>query len=342
MKVSCFQSKRAPNATGSVASTRERFSCPWSSRQFSTKAATSQQQRNVVFRATTERTTAASEVNETNPTGTVISKAQTNQHTNKTANNCRITTHILLYLLIFLLSEIGLDTTADCQNLSVVEVEIVYDGPFCHHYGGRVAAEQRIADIVRQASTYYEVAGLCTTLNLVKVSLNGRCKPPPFWRPVGKETSDRMLDKFKTKENSKYLRILKRQHVTHLFTGKLNDNDPIVGTAWANEFASQNAYGVERMLVFDRMFGLESLEKFDILQAQARLFAHELAHNAGVVDHDEDDGTGTIMQPRITNSELYSPIGFSERSKKQMRKYLSMQMLEKIHGSDTAFERLSS
>lgn len=204
----------------------------------------------------------------------------------------------------------------------MIDLAIVYDGPFCRHYGGQAAAEQRVRDIVNAASRPYEVSGLCATLRLVDVS--GECQKMDG---SGNETVEDILLQFAWEQHSSRKKKRADRHSTHMFTGKRNPAGDSIGLAYAKSFGTEFGiaigYGMERMLVNDS------------LDRQAELLAHELGHCSGDDAHDDPFEIGTIMKAAIS---WFPGVRFSERSKKLISSYLAAQGLQMI-SSDAEYRQ---
>ena len=196
---------------------------------------------------------------------------------------------------------------AACSSLQVIEIAIVHDSSFCAKYGGSAsAAQSRVEAIVALASQrYYEVPGLCKTLQIS--SIDGYCNlSTDIYRNV--INNENLLSIFQNHWNENEQD--RRRDTAHLFSGTDYSAGNGIGKAFVGAACNlESAYGINWIT-----FSMD-------LSQQANLFAHELGHNAGANHFGSGRNTGNVMNT-VVNSY---PNGFSSTSIASINTYLGGQ-----------------
>jgi hypothetical protein len=163
-----------------------------------------------------------------------------------------------------------------CSSLQVIDIAIAYDSSFCAKAGGSGNANNAVQQIVARASTLYQ-NNFCGKIQISH--MEGFCDPntDPYAAGVRLNQSgcgnSGLLQFFSGYWSTNRGSV--RRDTAHLFSGtglECSNDGCVIGCAnVANLCSSSSSYGVDYIA-----FSSDG-------QMQANLFAHELAHNAGML-----------------------------------------------------------
>jgi hypothetical protein len=166
--------------------------------------------------------------------------------------------------------------SSDCSSLHVIEVAIAFDSTFCVSHDGGRASRQEIERIVARSSLLYGQQGVCA--KLVISHLEGFCtdSEDPYRAGVDLNDigcqSDGLLNVLRDFWNANRESV--RRDAAHLFYARDLAGSSIGCASTRTLCSSRDAYGANEM-------GFSSDE-----QRRAILFAHELGHNVGALQHE--------------------------------------------------------
>jgi hypothetical protein len=134
---------------------------------------------------------------------------------------------------------------SSCSSYDVMEISIVAESTLCDRIGGAAALESLIQSVVADASSYYEVQGVCAKLKLLNTYIFCNHSNDPI-RPMLDNAGNSnicnnrnsLLEGF-----AEYVRTKKIPgDIVHLFHGKDFTGTSTIGCAWTGTFCDGNGY----------------------------------------------------------------------------------------------------
>jgi hypothetical protein len=171
-----------------------------------------------------------------------------------------------------------------CSSLFVIEVAIAFDSTFCAKQGGEEAARQELERIVARASMMYQQQGVCT--KLVISHIEGFCSSSEDPYRAGVDLNDigcnsnGLLPAFEQYWQANRGSV--RRDAAHLFYARDLAGAAVGCASLGTLCSTSNGFGVNEM-----EFSTDE-------QRRAIVFAHELGHNIGTCDIQNEKGSGLI------------------------------------------------